>query len=313
MDKGDANYSTLVFKNKAAGLTDETENQTVYSEVKSKKQMTAAPRGEEEQKIIPEVKQEDSGTTAPKAETAAKCSSRVLLVCLGTLCALLVAAIIVLSVKISMDMKNQEETNNNLTNKYKQLTEENNNLLKENERLMNNNTFLTNQTEQLSRERDDLNLILEVILTFDPFPVKTKCPNKKCQLCQDQWILFQGKCYFFFNETDWKTWNESRQFCQNKSADLVVVDNLQEQEFLGNRTKFYHDKWHGFWLGLQRINNTWVWVDGHEDTLGFWESQYDKDYGLLVPEAPPTQSWRPEMLTSLQKFICERKALIWPN
>lgn len=34
------------------------------------------------------------------------------------------------------------------------------------------------QTEELSRERDDLSWTLEVILSFDNFPVKEICPDK---------------------------------------------------------------------------------------------------------------------------------------
>uniref|UniRef100_A0A8C7YG91 C-type lectin domain-containing protein n=1 Tax=Oryzias sinensis TaxID=183150 RepID=A0A8C7YG91_9TELE len=57
------------------------------------------------------------------------------------------------------------------------------------------------------------------------------CPNMsaECPWCQKSWIQFQRKCYFFSgDEVPLKTWQESRQFCQNVSADLVVIHNQQE-------------------------------------------------------------------------------------
>lgn len=51
-------------------------------------------------------------------------------------------------------------------------------LAAENERISVENRILMNQTKQLSRERDDLNRTLKVILTFDNFPVKDYCPGR---------------------------------------------------------------------------------------------------------------------------------------
>uniref|UniRef100_A0A3Q2ZJR3 C-type lectin domain-containing protein n=1 Tax=Kryptolebias marmoratus TaxID=37003 RepID=A0A3Q2ZJR3_KRYMA len=58
---------------------------------------------------------------------------------------------------------------------------------------------------------------------------QSSLPAVECQPCRPSWILFQKKCYLFYEDTPWKTWSQSQQFCQNKFADLVVIDNLQEQ------------------------------------------------------------------------------------
>uniref|UniRef100_A0A3B3XWC7 C-type lectin domain-containing protein n=1 Tax=Poecilia mexicana TaxID=48701 RepID=A0A3B3XWC7_9TELE len=51
-----------------------------------------------------------------------------------------------------------------------------------------------------------------------------------CYTCPDDWILFRQKCYLFYDEpAPWKTWEQSRRFCQKNSSDLVVIDDLQEQ------------------------------------------------------------------------------------
>uniref|UniRef100_A0A8C7Y8T5 C-type lectin domain-containing protein n=1 Tax=Oryzias sinensis TaxID=183150 RepID=A0A8C7Y8T5_9TELE len=51
-----------------------------------------------------------------------------------------------------------------------------------------------------------------------------------CQTCPKDWIQFQESCYFFFNlNSPWKTWDESRQFCQSNKSDLVVISSHEEQ------------------------------------------------------------------------------------
>uniref|UniRef100_A0A3B3IJL8 C-type lectin domain-containing protein n=1 Tax=Oryzias latipes TaxID=8090 RepID=A0A3B3IJL8_ORYLA len=75
-----------------------------------------------------------------------------------------------------------------------------------------------------------------------------------CQTCPKDWIQFQKSCYFFNHFiSPWKTWDQSRQLCQSNKSDLT---------FIYNTIEFYHDIWHGYWIGLQKVNNNWIWVDG---------------------------------------------------
>ncbi|XP_041844290.1 C-type lectin domain family 4 member F-like isoform X2 [Melanotaenia boesemani] len=181
------------------------------------------------------------------------------------------------------------------------------------EQLMMEKRRLQNQTEQLSRDRDDLNWTLGVILTFNNFPVNEFCPNKTCQSCRTGWIQYQKKCYLFYEDSPWKTWSDSRQYCKNKNADLVVIDDLQEQKFIGQNTKYYYDKFHGYWMGLQNNGTTWVWIDGHKDTLQYWRTLNEKLYGLTIPGTNISQSWDSGNIEFLNKFICEDDVLIRSN
>uniref|UniRef100_A0A3B3CN23 C-type lectin domain-containing protein n=1 Tax=Oryzias melastigma TaxID=30732 RepID=A0A3B3CN23_ORYME len=54
-------------------------------------------------------------------------------------------------------------------------------------------------------------------------------PMSICQMCPKDWIQFKESCYYFDNPNAlWKTWDESRQFCQSKKSDLVVISKLRE-------------------------------------------------------------------------------------
>ncbi|XP_061574517.1 natural killer cells antigen CD94-like isoform X2 [Cololabis saira] len=186
----------------------------------------------------------------------------------------------------------------------------------ENEEMEKRNGILMNETEQLSGERARLNWTLGVILTFNNFPVKAFCPEKKCQPCQKGWILYRQKCYLFTPRlpgSDWRTWEGSREFCRDTAADLVVVDDLQEMEFISNHTKFYYDKFHGFWIGLQEINKNWVWTDGRNDTLGYWLRKplgEGGSFALMIPGKNLTESWNKAGNEFKNRFICEAEVLV---
>ncbi|XP_032414351.1 C-type lectin domain family 12 member B-like isoform X2 [Xiphophorus hellerii] len=224
--------------------------------------------------------------------------------CLMLLCFLIFSALIAARIVITMQM----------SRKTTMQQTEINNLIKENEKVTEENKMMQNKNKELSRERDDLNKTLEIIQTSFSFPVKDYYSNKGCKPCQKNWIPFQEKCYFFFEEpAPWKTWTESRKFCQDKHADLVVIDDLEEQKFVSNHTKFYYDIFHGYWMGLQQTNNTWTWVDGRRDTLGFWTKEAHSKpeaRALLIPWRNHTENWERETGGFLCKFICEHEAVI---
>ncbi|XP_017165180.1 killer cell lectin-like receptor subfamily G member 1 [Poecilia reticulata] len=132
--------------------------------------------------------------------------------------------------------------------------------------------------------------------------------GKGCYTCPDDRILFRQKCYLFYDEpAPWKTWEESRKFCQKNSSDLVIIDDLQEQKFVSKHIKYYSSEHHGYWIGLQHVNNTWTWISGRADTLGFWVKDLPSTPGSKVrvlPERNPTNSWKQGLAGLLNKFIC---------
>ncbi|XP_037532465.1 immune-associated nucleotide-binding protein 12-like [Nematolebias whitei] len=272
----DVFYSTVVIKAGQPRLKEQEEDATIYSEVKPKRS-PADPVG---------------------AENEGR-NSRRLLVCSWSLCFLLIVSFIVVIVFIGVELNQQQMNLRDLS--------------AENQRLTVEKRSLENRTQELSRSRDDLNWTLDVILTFNSFPVNDFCPEKKCRPCPTGWLLFGDKCYLFYNQdAPWRSWGASREFCQNRAADLVVADDLREQEFISENSKFYFDEHHGFWLGLRNTGTAWVWVDGRNDTLGFWKSEpggSQASYVLLLPGQNPTKSWKAEKSSFLNKFICEQRVL----
>uniref|UniRef100_A0A668AQ37 C-type lectin domain-containing protein n=1 Tax=Myripristis murdjan TaxID=586833 RepID=A0A668AQ37_9TELE len=69
-------------------------------------------------------------------------------------------------------------------------------------------------------------------------------PSRFCQRCPENWMEINSRCYFLSRES--KSWKESREDCQSKDADLVIISSEQEQvqcsSFKGLQCS--NKKWH---------------------------------------------------------------------
>ncbi|XP_043974276.1 natural killer cells antigen CD94-like [Gambusia affinis] len=157
--------------------------------------------------------------------------------------------------------------------------------------------------EKSQNETEKLNQKIQLIQKFNAYPMNEQCNGSECLLCQRGWIFFNESCYLFSDV--WSLWNESRQFCQFKSADLIVIDNHQEQKFIYYNLKSIH------WFGLYKSGSDWIWIDNRNDTLKFWYPSYPRSShsnAIMSQSGNPTESWFSVPSTYGAYPICEQKA-----
>ncbi|XP_058626524.1 CD209 antigen-like protein D [Onychostoma macrolepis] len=180
-------------------------------------------------------------------------SSRAAPVCLMLLCVLLLTAVIVLGVNLHNMIEEFYIKNKNLTDEIEELKNRKHSLDKNITELSATNKHLIEQKPDLQKKIDELwNQISKM----------------------DGWDCYQSSLYYVTSEK--KSWTESRRDCTERGADLIIINNRQEQDFVKKKNKEMSGG-SEIWIGLTEVEDTWKWVDGSTLTPGFWASGEPSD------------------------------------
>ncbi|XP_056594382.1 C-type lectin domain family 4 member A-like isoform X2 [Triplophysa dalaica] len=110
--------------------------------------------------------------------------------------------------------------------------------------------------------------------------------------------------YFVSNEK--KSWTDSRQFCRDLGADLVIINTEEEQKYISSIIK------EDTWIGLSNTDNKEVmkWVDNSSPNVTFWgfdEPRNKYEYCVqILYYYRPEQKWRNQHCTEERRWICEK-------
>ncbi|XP_022606975.1 CD209 antigen-like protein E isoform X2 [Seriola dumerili] len=145
-----------------------------------------------------------------------------------------------------------------------------------------------------------------------------------CGRCLSSWTLLNSTCYFFSyteSSTVKRNWPDSRADCISRGADLVVIDNPEEQTFLSDMIetmKGNRNVWDsGFWIGLTDTGTegTWVWINNvTEVEQRYWMEGEPNDQGYqgedcAVAVHSSSSPWKTRYDGNCQKkkihWICE--------
>ncbi|KAJ1172762.1 hypothetical protein NDU88_004604 [Pleurodeles waltl] len=145
--------------------------------------------------------------------------------------------------------------------------------------------------------------LLDYKVNMDQYMEKLKNRTESiCVSCPSGWRWFRKACYFF-SSTD-RTWESAKQFCLNHGAHLVIINDQEEQTFLG---KNLNNKVH--WIGFSDSGKEgeWRWVDGSAPTFTFWKigepnNLVDEDCATLCT----TGKWNDLRCNSNCHWICKK-------
>ncbi|XP_026103827.1 C-type lectin domain family 17, member A-like [Carassius auratus] len=122
----------------------------------------------------------------------------------------------------------------------------------------------------------------------------------------DGWIYYQSSIYFISSKI--KSWSESRRYCTEKGADLIIINNREEQDFV---KKISADA--KVWIGLtdSDVEGTWKWVDGSTLTSGFWYPREPNGHIREDCTLNDSSGWADYPCSDNYKWICEKSLVLY--
>ncbi|XDV31253.1 hypothetical protein PO909_033986 [Leuciscus waleckii] len=228
---------------------------------------------------------QDTDLWCSGSDTVRNRSSRADPVCLALLCVLLLTAVIVLCVYIKTKSTNYTEETHQLLTKISNFTEERDELLTRNTQLTKERDGLSSSNLELIKHRDQLN-------------------KEKNELSKNGWIDYKSSLYFISSEK--KNWTESRRYCTERGADLIIINNREEQGFVKNISANVI-----VWTGLtdRDVENTWKWVDGSTPNSGLWASGEPNSGNYVRTDEDCAVNYKPGLAdyscNNVFQWICE--------
>ncbi|XP_035292358.1 hepatic lectin-like isoform X1 [Anguilla anguilla] len=147
----------------------------------------------------------------------------------------------------------------------------------------------------------------------DLFPNHRKHMVPQQGPCDEGWLFFQGSCYL--RSSDRNDWHGAETKCEEHGAHLLVINNADEQDFIGNVVQQT-----SYWIGLVEKGEEghWSWVDGTDflTTPHFWDvGQPDdwevplngEDCGQLHITSYGDLRWNDADCSQRCRYVCEQK------
>uniref|UniRef100_A0A3B4C4T2 C-type lectin domain-containing protein n=1 Tax=Pygocentrus nattereri TaxID=42514 RepID=A0A3B4C4T2_PYGNA len=103
-------------------------------------------------------------------------------------------------------------------------------------------------------------LVILMITLRAAASIPTNPPSNLEQVLEHGWTYFNYSLYHLSKERE--PWTEARVACQHKNAELVIINSIEEQEFIQSLLT----KSSSAWVGLTTMYSKWQWVDGTPET-----------------------------------------------
>ncbi|KAI1881174.1 hypothetical protein AGOR_G00252670 [Albula goreensis] len=178
---------------------------------------------------------------SPGEEHSGRRIYRLTAVCLGLLTVLLLLIIAVLCIHYNGVLNNTMVKYSTLSEILNQLQTNYSSLTAERDQLQTNCSSLTRERDQLqtkyrtlTAERNQLQTNYSS-LTAERNQLQTNYNSLRAErnqlkhTCPQGWIKFSSSYYYVSSER--RTWSESQQNCIERGADLVIINNIEEQRY----------------------------------------------------------------------------------
>uniref|UniRef100_A0A671P928 C-type lectin domain-containing protein n=1 Tax=Sinocyclocheilus anshuiensis TaxID=1608454 RepID=A0A671P928_9TELE len=142
--------------------------------------------------------------------------------------------------------------------------------------------------------------------------------NKLCSVEENEELivklfLFTDQSCLYYFSSEKKSWTESRKYCREKGADLIIINNREEQV-----SEIYCVclKWsdnNRVWIGLTDSDEegTWKWVDGSTLTSGFWMFGEPSGHRRENCALTVVGEWADHPCTEEYNWMCEKRKIAY--
>ncbi|XP_075207699.1 killer cell lectin-like receptor subfamily B member 1B allele B [Anomaloglossus baeobatrachus] len=149
----------------------------------------------------------------------------------------------------------------------------------------------------------DLELFVERSTIRKELCIKTTDTSGGCLLCPYHWRLHGDQCYYYSDITV-RNWSQSRDDCKMMGADLLVIKNQKQQEFIQSSLRQQVED--TYWIGLHRDGDVWRWVDGGQYNSSLFEIK-TQSLGHCV--SMTRSGYYEGNCNSTNRWICVKKAV----
>ncbi|XP_045903624.1 hepatic lectin-like [Micropterus dolomieu] len=128
----------------------------------------------------------------------------------------------------------------------------------------------------------------------------------KSKLSDPGWVYFSGS--FYYISAIKKSWQESRDDCLQRGADLMIIKSIEEQNFTRQLKS-------NLWIGLtdRETEGSWKWVDGTPLTTSYWAEDEPNGYEIRDEDCGEIRyhklenNWNDKPCNRTIFWICEMK------
>ncbi|XP_071126788.1 uncharacterized protein [Mytilus edulis] len=98
-----------------------------------------------------------------------------------------------------------------------------------------------------------MRILVETVLVFLLFFLA----NQSEAACPVNWKEYKGDCYYI-SENRFR-YTDAEITCSSRNASMYVFHNEKQKQWID--AQLFHGTRMEFWIGLQRVNKTWTWID----------------------------------------------------